>query len=301
MRSARTTGTVTRVNDMISPDFKKIPLYLLIVPLYFSCSNFASRTFYNSLDYYLLYKINSFYDINREQGGFLKERLSEHLRWHRKTILPEFIIILTRMKVRFENGLEAGDCEWIWKNFQNTNIKTYSRLLDDSVIFLAGLEKQQIEHFAEKVKAFNQKDREKAGKTEAELLEKRSAFHLKYLTFFYGEFSDKQKLLISEKVKNLGGFERNRIKYRSKMQQQFIRLIGKNGNRQELNRLLYRWFVDRQYREKSPYRKKFNYYVDRCFQMVEYIDRSVVTHIQRKHAIRKCDELVAMAHKLINE
>lgn len=286
---------------MISPILKKVRLYILIIPLFFSCSNFTSRTFYNSLDYYFLYKINSFYDIDREQGSFLKKRLSVHLQWHRKTILPEYITILTRMKAQFPKGLVINDLDWIWKNFQNANRKIYLRLLDDSVTFLAGLEKEQIEHFSDKVKDFNKKNQEFLNKNEKERLELRTDFHLKYLTFFYGEFSDNQKVLLSRHVKNLTDFEKKRIGYLDKIQQSLISLLGKKEKKKELYHLLKQWFVEKQYLKSTSYRMEFKKYLGRCFQMVEYIDHSVVTTAQRKHAVRKCDELITMAKKLMKE
>ena len=72
----------------------------------------ALRLAYDNADTYLLYRANSYLDLDSKSSDELDERIDEFFAWHRKNALPQYARISQEAAKRLDDGLSREDLVW---------------------------------------------------------------------------------------------------------------------------------------------------------------------------------------------
>ena len=67
---------------------KKIILFGLLIFLLAGCS--TTKLVYDYGDKYLLWQLDSYFDLSNKQEEWLEERIKSHIEWHRSHELPSY-------------------------------------------------------------------------------------------------------------------------------------------------------------------------------------------------------------------
>ena len=94
----------------------------------------------------------SYLELSEKQRSEINIKVENFFIWHRKSELPEIVLFLEELKVRYENGIDKQDINWVrseskilWKRILN-----YAE--DDIVSLLLTIDGIQIFHAKEKLK-----------------------------------------------------------------------------------------------------------------------------------------------------
>ena len=72
----------------------------------------AFRLAYDNADTYLLYRANSYLDLDHKASEELDDRIDEFFAWHRKNALPQYARISEEAAKRLADGLSREDLVW---------------------------------------------------------------------------------------------------------------------------------------------------------------------------------------------
>ena len=272
---------------------------ILVLFLFFtSCNNVAFRFFYNSLDVYAIYKINSYFDINTNQREFLKERISIHHKWHRHNVLPIYKNICFTLKEKLQNGLSIEDIVSISIRMEKIDQSVFTQLLDDIILFLSELDDEQISYIANRFEKLNKEKMEKINIPLKERIDERLETNLKYLSYIYGEFNDYQKGEIKNELLKVFDIGHPKLEFSKKRQEEFLELLNSKPDKDKIRKTLSNWFSD--YRASLPenYREKIDLFRKQYFKFIIRVNRNIITKKQNNYSIDRCNELINIIDEL---
>ena len=115
--------------------------------LFFSISCSKTKILYNYADLLLLDRFESYLELSELQRLDLKKKVERFFVWHRKSELPKIVLFLKEFKVRYRDGIDKKDINWIaseskffWKrilNYAEEDIVSFLLIVDDIQVLRA--------------------------------------------------------------------------------------------------------------------------------------------------------------------
>jgi len=280
---------------------KSIALIILTLVLPSSCTQMAYRTLYNNLDHLLLYKINSFFNLNTGQKNILEHTISVHLGWHRSKALPRLIPIIKKAQIAIGNGFtETSEREIV--DLLNAELGILvNHVSDDAVSFCTTITADQIEYFRKECNDYVSDIEKEQKQSHEKAISHRLDNLVSQLEMYYGDFSSSQKEDIRKLIESSSIQQNIRVPYLRATQSKFIQLLEDKADRAVLKTFITGWFT----RDKKFIPKEFKTIISE--QQKEnisihlLIDRTIITKEQRDEGIRKLDDLIATINTLINQ
>jgi hypothetical protein len=146
-----------RADSLISPSevrkptraFTRVLRVMLIgsLCLFAACS--STRLLYDNLDWVFYRALDQRFDITAQQRPWVKDRLRALHRWHRETQLPRYGETLHELARRYTEGFGLQDLNWLDDEIEVHRQVLVARIIPDFAEYLAALEPEQIDHFAE--------------------------------------------------------------------------------------------------------------------------------------------------------
>ena len=100
---------------------------------------------YNNLNWLTRWNLDSYLDLTSEQDRLLNVQLAEHIAWHRKEELPQYVDFLRDIKTKARDGLTREE----WREGLEQVELGWKRILDrlrpDASKLLADLDSKQVE------------------------------------------------------------------------------------------------------------------------------------------------------------
>ena len=129
---------------MRHPSFNCIAFLLLTLLLLSSCSK--TQIAYRFSDWFLLERVDRYFQITHSQEEFLEEKLEHLLSWHRTHELPDIIVTLTEFHKRYQDGLDPEDLDWLADDDRRYFRRFFLKAVPDFSRFLTTLDESQIRH-----------------------------------------------------------------------------------------------------------------------------------------------------------
>jgi len=236
-------------NQRLKNIFKAI-IFLFIFGTVSAC---GSNFLYNLIDNMLVRSMNKYFDLNKDQKRFLKDRLEYKLNLHRTHGIPEHIAFIKDIQEKVQKELNKGSVKWFIQDLMRQVNLITNRFSDDLVEFLITLQPEQIDYFEEKLAEQDEKyikNLQKSLDKQAENNpEKTMKSTIKSFEEWFGPLSDTQKkeLLqltkqMSDSSKQKDNSEQNYTE-RLERQQKFIKVLRREGrNREKVEKALHEIF-----------------------------------------------------------
>ena len=126
--------------------------FTFILIFFISCS--TTKIAYNFADVLVLNWFESYFDFRESQRLDLEKKVERFFEWHRKSELPKVVVFLEEFKVRYKDGLDQDDINWVTPESKLLWKRILSYAEDDIVSFLLTIDESQIlevnEEFHEK-------------------------------------------------------------------------------------------------------------------------------------------------------
>lgn len=277
---------------------KKIIIGVFISLLFISCSGL--RYAYNFADWYFLYKLDSYFDINDEQENFFDKQFVIHQNWHRKHELPFYINFLEKLKERFQKGLISEDIPWMQEQYSKIQQNITDRISDDIGTFLSTLTDDQIRYLQDGFKERNETFKERLEWSPEKLKNYYVQRTIDSLEDWFGELTPQQLVVVKETV----DMDHQRLKIsigsRLKRQKQFVDLLKRTRKKEELEDKIKEWFLKPELLRTPEYSRLLKKRKESGNQLLVRL-KDIMTKKQIETVIEKLDEYISDFRAIHND
>jgi len=259
-------------------------LTLLVLTVAGGCSRTRIASHFS--DWFLLHRIDHYFDLNTEQERFLDARIGAFQAWHRKHELPRWVDALAELERRWADGLSADDVDWAESRYTASWRRMIGRGLPDFSRFLTTVSAAQIRHLEGRFENGDDWLTRQAGLSETELTRDHRDWVEGVFESWYGDLEPEQRRRIQGRVRPDPAWMRVRLENRRKFQRDFVRLLTQNPPVEVIQHRLMRWL----HHPGTRWEPGFDAQVERRAQewktLIVRVD-AMMTPAQRDHAIQR--------------
>jgi len=128
---------------------------------------------YNNLNWLTRWRLDSYLDLTSEQDRWLNVQLAEHIAWHRKEELPQYVDFLRDIQIKARDGLTREEWREGLEKVELGWKRSLDRLRSDAAKLLADLDSEQVEELRSEFQEENEEIAERLDEPTAEREEKR--------------------------------------------------------------------------------------------------------------------------------
>jgi hypothetical protein len=211
----------------------KVTLALAAAWLLAGCT--ALRLAYDNADTYLLFRANSYLDLDAKGSDELDERIDEFFAWHRRTALPQYARLSEEAAKRVTRGLSREDLVWGYDSLVAQARQSLRFAAERVAPLLDRLTPQQVAHMEKRFAEDNRKfAREYLRGSEAERRKRRTKRLEERLEDWVGNLSSVQAEKVKQFSERMPLYDELRAKDRQRMQAEFVDMIRKRETRKRL-------------------------------------------------------------------
>ena len=206
-----------------------------------SCS--FTTTAYRYADRLIVWKLDRYFDLNRDQRHELAQRLTPLLDRHRHEALPQYETFLREIRQRVEQGLTGPDVDWAYATYDRLRTDLFERIVADSGAFLASVEARQVRTFESAVQQDNAKAVHLVQTPAPERLKERAQSTLDVVKDWLGRLTKEQQAQIREWSLTLPDVEPMWVASQQQRRQELVTLLHQPRTSDRIARELRSMFV----------------------------------------------------------
>ncbi len=267
---------------------------LLAVVVLGACS--TARLGYNNADWLAARFADQWFDLDREQKAWFRDRMEGHIEWHRRTEMPRLHLAVTDAQARVADGLDRGDLDTIATALADRYLALADRLLPDIAQLAASLDAGQVEHLEARLSEDIEEERKEREERDDDP-EREDA--IERIEKWTGRLDEAQRARVVELLVAESGREPEEerdLERRKRRADAFIAALRRDASAAELEMMLRGWwmgFVES--RREGDGRIRLG---ERSARVALGID-ALLTEKQRDHVIARLDryrrQIVAIA------
>ena len=252
---------------------------------------------YNNLNWLTRWRLDSYLDLTSEQDRWLNVQLAEHITWHRKEELPQYVDFLRDIQTKARDGLTQGEWREGLEKVELGWKRTLDRLRPDAAKLLADLDSKQVEELRSVFQEENEDIAERLAEPVAEREEKRRKRRQESLEEWFGDWSLEQLQALEsiwQKSRPEVDETKSRLERRERSQAEFFNFLNQQPNEEQAEQWLIGWQRQLQGNDQQ------NDWRSRYEARILAIDQ-ILTAPQREHALAKLEKYIVEIEKLIAE
>jgi len=202
----------------------------------------ALRLAYEHADTYLLYRANSYLDLDAKMSDELDERIDEFFAWHRKNALPQYARISEEAARRLADGLSREDIVWGYDSLV-ANARQSLRVAAERIApILDRLTPQQVAHLEKRFADDNRKfAREYLRGSEQDRRKRRAKRLEERLEDWVGNLSQAQLEKVKAFSERTPLYDELRERDRKRLQSELLDMVRKHEAQKRLPELAANW------------------------------------------------------------
>lgn len=263
--------------------FRLICLILIGVTLT-GCSR--TQIAYHFSDWFLLKKVDDYFQIKNSQERFLKKKLEHLMAWHRSHELPAIILTLSEFQTRYRDGLDPEDLAWLQEDERRYIKRFLIQAAPDFSRFLSTLDERQIRHFKGQSPKLNDFLIKQIEMTDEELVEDTQRWFLELLEDWFGPLDSGQEATLRIWVTVERGWIISKLKNRRNFQTAFADLLKAQKSEREIEAQLVRWIKQPETLWAPKFQIQWEEKKSQWMNILFKID-SMITPAQRTRALEK--------------
>lgn len=256
-----------------------------------------TTTAYRYADRIILWKLDHYFDLNRDQRHDLAQRLTPILQKHRHEALPQYETFLREIAQRVEQGLTGQDIDWAYATYDRLRIDLFERVVADSGNFLASVDARQVRSFESALQEDNAKAARLLQTPTPDRLNKRAQSTLDWLKDWLGPLTKEQQAQIREWSLVLPDVQPMQLAYQRQHQQELLTLLHHSRTPERIAQELHAMFVYPDQTAPQSYQDVISRMRAASKTMALAIDQRVTSE-QRRHAVAKLQQLIDQVHDL---
>ncbi len=256
-----------------------------------------TATAYRHADRIIVWKLDHYFDLNRDQRYDLVQRLTPILDKHRREALPQYETFLREVRQRVERGLTGPDIDWAYAAYDRLRTDLFERVVADSGVFLASVDARQVRTFESAMQKDNAKAAHLVQAPAPERLKERAQTTLDLARDWLGRLSKEQQTQIREWSLTLPDVEPMWVAYQQQRRQELVTLLHQSHTPEQISRELRSMFVYHDQTAPASYQNAIRHMRENAKTMALAIDQRM-TADQRRHAVAKLQRLIDQVRDL---
>jgi hypothetical protein len=183
------------------------------------------RVAYNNADWLMLWELDRYFNLTEAQHDFARERLREHLRWHRNGELDKTIALLQRVQQRAANEVTEAEVEQTYAEIEELRASLAVRLAADGAALFAGIDDDQLRHLERALRESNKKWEERLALPDEERRRDRTRRTLRMVRDWIGPLEAQQSDALAREAERIPDTLGKWLAYRTERQRQFVNLV----------------------------------------------------------------------------
>jgi hypothetical protein len=202
----------------------------------------ALRLAYDNADTYLLYRANSYLDLDDRASDELDDRIDEFFAWHRKNALPQYARLSEEAAKRLADGLSREDLVWGYDSLVAHARQSLRVAAERIAPVLDRLTPQQVAHMEKRFAEDNRKfAREYLRGSEGDRRKRRAKRVEERLEDWVGNLSPVQLEKVKQFSERTPLFDELRERDRKRLQGEFLDMVRKHEAQKRLPDWLSNW------------------------------------------------------------
>jgi hypothetical protein len=245
---------------------------------------------YNHADRLLLWRIDRYFHLSREQEGLVENRLATLHSWHRNVELPRYVEFLQQIHERWRDGLTPEEVDAIFDTFQKLRADLAQRVASEGAALLTTVDSQQIRHLERVVQRDNRDVQAEVRARPEDRATKRLNRVLSWLRDWLGVLTPDQERRIGVIVRALPDTTEQWADHRLQRQHEFVQLLRSRPVPGVLRQNIEDWLATPEKNSSADYMELTQHFRHDLKNAILEIDRTV-TPRQRAYAAEKLRRL----------
>ena len=275
---------------LTKPKLKNLILLLFLVVTLGGC---AVRIAYLYLDVMLLWSLDDYIDLDKEQKAHAKKLIKDFHQWHRYNELPKYAKTLNALAGDLNGYLTAKTIGHYAEGMTDTWIDMMRKLATPAAKFLNGLSQEQIDGML-KTMADEEKDdqRDHLTQTREELHQERYDFMVGGGKRLAGPPTPEQKAMVKQWAASLDDVEQMSLDHRSYWRNRLVVILKNRSDPERLERELRQLFGEPYLDWSEDYQQTMADNEVMTYQLFADLANSMTTN-QRHRAIGRLRAIAA--------
>lgn len=200
------------------------------------------KTFYNNLDFFLVYQADKYFDLDSDHRSMVRGKLLPLLSWHRTVELPRYENFIVSEKRALTWPLEKSHVERLVGDVNGAWRVIAERALPDAAHLLSQLEPDQVQNYLDVTKKSINKQLADLEGDASRYYNRRFSSLEKNVKTWMGSFGTSEEAAVDSYLKVVMPFEKTRLQERAARNQVFAKLLeGKSQS--EIKKFLEEWWL----------------------------------------------------------
>ncbi len=252
----------------------------------------GTKFIYNQLDWFITWRLGSFFSLEADQKHQLRETVERNLNWVRIQQMPDYAQLLRELARDIDD--DSLTVERIDAHYQTMQVlvdQFLHHVVPDAAKFLAGLSPEQVEILIGNLQKNNKKlwD-EYAGSTPEKRRQQREKAIIRIVQRFTGRLDDAQKALVEAHVSRMHDNSREWMEGRERWQQNFRQLLLKSPPADEYAQQLMNMSLDPNRVDADDYRRKVQENQQILMELIAALSASLSDR-QRERTVKRLNGL----------
>lgn len=227
---------------------RKLRLYACLVAcawlLAGGCS--AIRTVYNQAEHLVAWRLDDYFQLDDAQRRLFHARFADFHRWHRRTALPAYVVVLGEAERRLERGPRTEDVDWLRTQARSQARSALAHANADIAALLATLADSQVARARQRFERDNRRYAQEhgVGASPEEQRRLRARRDIERIEHWTGALSRTQAARIAELSAAMPLDAEHHARDRRRRQRDFLALLAHRADAERFPDRLQQWLRD---------------------------------------------------------
>jgi hypothetical protein len=266
----------------VSWKFLRTALALLMAFALTACSGLQIG--YRHADIFLTWKVNEYFDLDKEQEAMVKPAIAAALAWHRQSELPAYGRLLETVQTKLNGKITADDASWFDGQVRGLTRNSIEHLAVDGAPILAIITPAQVTEMERRLAKDNETffDKYARGPMDKQQARRTKRF-IEGAEHWVGSLSDEQKAKIQTIVAEAPTRYGLQLEERRRVQHEFATLLREKNTPASIIPKLKAWIANWEAGRSPAYVESARVSNDQLIRMTLVVTDSM-TAAQRKNA-----------------
>ncbi len=224
---------------------------------------------YNNATPVIAWMVDDYVDLSDAQKGWVRDRLSRTIAWHREQELPEYRRFFERLSAQAADGISVEEARDAHRELRGHYHRLLEHMLPDMAELLLQLDAGQIAQIERKFSAENRKIvKESVDGTPEKRSARRARRYFQQLEEWTGRLNASQRELVAIRLKVMPEHVEERLGDRGYRQAGIVALARSRPTREQAIAELRRLVIETGSWRRSEYQQKLRERDERLFEMI---------------------------------
>lgn len=260
-----------------------------------SCS--LAEVAYNNLDWYAVWQVNKFIDLNAGQERFVMKAAEDYLSWHRSEEMPQYRDILIRMRSMSADSLTQIEVDSIFATLKERILILMKSASDETGDLLLSLTPSQLDEMEKRMEKMNRRIETEDGDDEEAMRLKRAERIRERAEDWVGRLTTGQAEWVMQYAIQMPTSTVHWLEHRRWRQKQLLSILRGNRTAEEKKLAIHLWVTRPEDGRSDEYIKVDKNVRESLTRFIVEMDRRLEPH-QRKRLQENLTKYIRITDEL---